>query len=176
MKMMMFRKNRSETRLFAKIKTLEEKQFKRGRAKRYMSIYGGFDVAIRRCLSNMAAYSLGLALHTDLSHQTVTRYEILLRAAMMSWSYHWHCANRVLLQRPGEDLAWCVQLHCLRGDASNAVVWQRCKLRVSEIDSAYITDDILPSSTTMDVHRWKSLRRHSDRGEWDCSGGSCTTG
>ena len=45
------------------------------------------------------------------------------------------------------DKGWVWEVHNLRGDATNASVWQRCKLHVSEVRSAYQTSPTVSPDT-----------------------------
>ena len=58
----------------------------RGKKGRWYTPRGGFLLAARRCMSNCAAYSVGLVLMRDLSHPTVTKWEIKFRAALVASS------------------------------------------------------------------------------------------
>ena len=45
------------------------------------------------------------------------------------------------------DKGWVWEVHNLRGDATNASVWQRRKLHISEVRSAYQTSPTVSSDT-----------------------------
>jgi hypothetical protein len=49
---------------------------KRGPAKRYFTIGGGYSLALRRAVSNTASFTLGLTLGVDLSGQSVRNWEV----------------------------------------------------------------------------------------------------
>ena len=66
---------------------------KRGSAGRYFTVAGGMRMAMRRCISNVSAMCLGLALETDLHRTTVAQWEINLRAALVATARHYHAAQ-----------------------------------------------------------------------------------
>ena len=116
-------------------------------------------MAFRRCISNCAASTLGLVLETNLSHQTIAKYEVNLRAAILASARLWHQRMQdVMAGYSGGQwtAAPAVQIHCSRGDATNAAVWQRSKLHVLEVDSLYSPplvhtlawDAVLPTTTS----------------------------
>eukprot|EP00959_Pyramimonas_sp_CCMP1952_P436993 9149620-Pyramimonas_sp.AAC.1 len=52
---------------------------------------------------------------------------------------------------PGDPAACVFEMHCLRGDATSAAVWQKQKLRCSEVESWYMSEPITSASTWDDV-------------------------
>eukprot|EP00959_Pyramimonas_sp_CCMP1952_P232726 4863670-Pyramimonas_sp.AAC.1 len=96
---------------------------------------------MRRCLSNVSAKGLGLALMRDLSHNTVSRWEVKLRASL-------NAANRSWARQVSMDLAlhgkmgdaapgWKFLFNQYRSDATNSHVWQDSKLHTTEYQGCY---------------------------------------
>ena len=111
----------------------------RGDKGRWYTPRGGFLLAARRCKSNCAAYSVGLVLMRDLSHPTVTKWKIKFRAALVA-------SSRLFVTTAVEDIThhlvskadgWKFRFKSYRSDATNANVWQRSKLHVTEISTTY---------------------------------------
>jgi hypothetical protein len=111
----------------------------RGKKGRWYTPRGGFLLAARRCISNCAAYSVGLVLMRDLSHPTVTKWEIKFRAALVA-------SSRLFVTTAVEDIThhlvskadgWKFLFNSYRSDATNANVWQRSKLHVTDISTTY---------------------------------------
>eukprot|EP00959_Pyramimonas_sp_CCMP1952_P411401 8620859-Pyramimonas_sp.AAC.1 len=113
--------------------------FKRGKADRYMTLGGGLSLALRRATGNTSASSLTWTLQMDVSGKTVIRYEVLLRASLVAASLSFHQQHqrdlRFFANDPNHGGAWCFEVHVLRGDATNAAIWQRQKIRCSEMES-----------------------------------------
>eukprot|EP00959_Pyramimonas_sp_CCMP1952_P061150 1277880-Pyramimonas_sp.AAC.1 len=88
-------------------------------------------MVLRRCMSNISAQALGLAIMTDVSRPTVTRWEVKFRAAtiMAAKRFHSTCRARLMCDAVPQ-VGWRMQLHAVRGDATNSAVWQKCCLRV----------------------------------------------
>ena len=108
---------------------------------------GGFEMAIRRSGSNCAAWSVGIALGTDVSHKSVTKYEILQRTAQVASDRAFICAssqNMTEHAKEGASAGWKFRMAMVQGDATNATVWQRSKLHSSEATLVY-TPDPIPS-------------------------------
>ena len=113
---------------------------------------GGFSMVLRRCASNLAAHALGLALMTDVHRTTVTKWEIRLRAATLAAARRFHRFCQLVLKTCSvPDDSWLFQIHTMRGDATNSKVWQKCKLRVSELCSYYVLEPVSATSEWSDV-------------------------
>ena len=118
----------------------QKAEWKRGRAARYFSVRGGMTLAMKRNLSRGSASSLGIALSLDVSRRTVRDWELRLRAARLASIRSFHHAmaermkrNLVLAPAPGQEPGLALACHMLRADATNAAVWQKCKLHVLEV-------------------------------------------
>ena len=116
---------------------------------------GGYLLAARRCLSNCAAYGLGFALTRNIHHTTVSRWEIKLRAAFVAAGRcFFHSATSELVQhRAGREPGWMFFINQYRSDATNAAVWQRSKLHVTEITSCFTPQPILEETPFAEVLR-----------------------
>merc|ERR1712079_304797 len=119
----------------------KQSQYKRGKLQRYFHIRGGLQMALSRCLANAAAYTVGYCLQIDVHRTTVCRYELLLRAVCAAAAHNSHKENAMRLSVDKSNKIR-FQLHLMRGDATNAAIWQRSKLRVAEIESFYAVHDI----------------------------------
>lgn len=128
-------KTKQKHRKATEAKTAEH----RGKKGRWYTPRGGFLLAARRCISNCAAYSVGLVIMRDLSHPTVTKWEIKFRAALVA-------ASRMFVSHAVEDIAqhlvskadgWKFLYNSYRSDATNANVWQRSKLHCTEISTTF---------------------------------------
>ena len=86
-------------------------------------------------------------LSADIHRTTVCSWEIRARAALLAGARQWHGAQQTRLQLDPEPpaAAWRYELHSLRGGATNTQVWQKVKLRASQLHSYYIVDPVLPS-------------------------------
>ena len=78
---------------------------KKGRAKRYFDFRSGMLLAAKRCMSNTASYSLGLALGIDVSGQTVRSWELELRAAQITSFRSWQRRSYQEMASPTHRLA-----------------------------------------------------------------------
>ena len=95
---------------------------------------------MRRNLSNIAAGDFGAVILTDISRQTVTRYELVAAASRICSSRHWYCEQgsrlaELLTNHPGDAIP--VVCHSIRSDATNSTVWQNSKLHGTQISSTY---------------------------------------
>ena len=130
-----------------------------GRRQRYLSGRGGFAVALRRTAANLAAGSLSIAIGVDVTRRQVTSHECRLRAAMLSACIEFHERNLAHMRLAPATSGFRLQAHLFRGDATNAAVWQRCKLRAQEVKSIYCVDAITNQDTLqsflgkVEVHR-----------------------
>eukprot|EP00959_Pyramimonas_sp_CCMP1952_P012504 264186-Pyramimonas_sp.AAC.1 len=110
-----------------------DQNIKKGRAEKHLSINGAFCMVLRRCMSNLSAQSLGLAFMADVHRSTVTRWEVRFRAALVMAARRFHSTCRARLATdPAPSIGWRLQLHVVRGDATNSAVWQKCCLRVAQ--------------------------------------------
>eukprot|EP00959_Pyramimonas_sp_CCMP1952_P098324 2055155-Pyramimonas_sp.AAC.2 len=106
-------------------------------------------------MSNVAAHALGLCLGMDIHRTTVCRWEVWLRAALVASAKHFHASCRAEMALSTSGLH--VQLHCLRGDATNACIWNRQKLRCAELSSYYVLGGVYPDT---DWDAFKSCISH----------------
>ena len=77
----------------------------------------------------------------------------------MAASREFHRANKLALRTftdTTHERAFRFELHIMRGDATNAQVWQKQKLRCMELESIYMVEPIGVGSSWCDV--WPKLR------------------
>lgn len=97
---------------------------------------GQMALAVRRSLSNIAAKDLGSVLLTDVSGTSINRYEVELAAALTASSQQFHLHNEERFNH--HTGGWNVAFHAFRSDATNSSVWQRSKIMVADLLSAYV--------------------------------------
>ena len=119
---------------------------KAGQADRYFSKHGGFTVALRRAAAHSSAASIGLVLGLDVSGKTVVRYELLLRAALLS-EFKRFLATQYDALRDAGPKGLKLSLYTIRADATNANVWQKSKLMASEIAAEFLPAVVLDQTT-----------------------------
>ena len=139
----------------------------RGRQGRYYTPYGGLRMAAKRSASNAAAKYFGVATETDVSHVTVTKWEITLRASMVAASRKWHAEQRgaiadaaVEILQAGEALARPVvtySLNVMRGDASR--VPRYGKVHIQEVGAGCVVEPVDDSQTWESVYERLSYRK-----------------
>jgi len=123
-------------------------RFKRGAKGRYCTTEGGLQLAARRCISNCAAYTLGLANGIDVHGSTIRRYEVRLREARIASFRKWQAENyEALNSTGGHETGWKLAFHRLRFDASRANLYKKSKLNVSEILSKFLTRPLYDEMT-----------------------------
>ena len=129
------------------------------------SVLGGMRIALRRCLSSVSSYSMGLALELDVHRTTVTQWESHSRSAMLASFKRWHiCCRKQIIDKHDPDACdrrcgcrgLTLAANFVRGDATHAQVLQKCKLHSTELVCAYVTDPI-----TEDEH-WQEVLEHLD--------------
>ena len=157
-----------------KIKQVEEKHtaleqvaargdFKKGGSKRYFSLYGGCAMAVRKCVSNVSSYSLGLSMAMDVHPITVRGWEIKLRASRLASMRQWYneqytqlFLNQAQVKTDydyGPDIPlhrWMFGFHILRCDATRAL-WRRQKLHTCEVVSSFIVDPVRYDDAADDI-------------------------
>ena len=95
-------------------------------------------------MANAAAYASGLLLGKDLSHQTSNRWQVWLRAALVVSIREWMVMARESLLENGRNKTpgWKFIVCQYRSDATNAQVWQRSKLHVSELSVTAMSEPV----------------------------------
>ena len=135
----------------AKSAAVTNDELHRGSAHRYLTIRGGLSLALRRTAANIAAGNLGIALQIDLSRRQIVNQELALRASLLASSISFHRTHMAELQlqededSPEGKRKWRFCGFCIRGDATNAQVWQKQKLRAQEMLSYFHTEFIDPT-------------------------------
>ena len=107
----------------------------------WFSVYAGMTLALRRCAANIGAERLSIALQTDISHQTVTKWEHACDAALVAASRSFYAEKHGVGMAADCMLSGgtpCFVIHHVRSDATNANVWQHSKLHCCEISSHYL--------------------------------------
>jgi hypothetical protein len=96
-------------------------------------------MAIRRCFGNIAASDLGCTILADVSHQSVTRYELNLHGSFITACRSFHADVTENLSEP-----FTITTFSARGDATNSAVWQKAKLHGLEVTTAQVVyrDDV----------------------------------
>ena len=141
------RRDANMSRKFAAMEaTMGSLCLKKGKANRYFSLRGGMWLAAKRCMSNTSSYSLGLVLSTDMSGQTVRKWERRLRAAMIVSLRRWMHKCYQLLCSPFKMGGLRIAFHRIRADATNTMLWQKAKLHVLELLSVFVLEPILDNS------------------------------
>eukprot|EP00959_Pyramimonas_sp_CCMP1952_P266099 5563240-Pyramimonas_sp.AAC.1 len=164
-------------RLTAKMTIQMRDKLFRGPANRYLSLRGGFSLALRRTISNVGSAKLGLILQEDIGRRAITSAEIRLRAALLASTKEFNHSNRVRLSLERDvdpedcDIpqsipaalrelpSWRFSMYVLRGDATNSQVWQKQKLRTQEVRSYFACEPIF---------RWSDFRSAMGSIEYSC--------
>jgi hypothetical protein len=125
----------------------------RGKNSRWYTPRGGFLLAARRCLSNCAAYGIGFAIMRDVHHKTVCRWEIRLRAALVASSREFfrHATSEMAHHAMSGEPGFMFLINQYRSDATNADVWQRSKLHVTEVTSCFTPQPVLEETPFRDT-------------------------
>ena len=145
----------------------------KGPGKRYLSARQGLEIAVRRTAANASATALGLVLAIDVHRTSLAAWEIRLRAATVASMRNWfqsmyiemflHSVQDATNVHVDSDFAehgfgeWMIQIHGVRGDATNTCFRKRYKLHTGELHSGFI-----PSRVRWD-DSWQSVL---DRLEW----------
>lgn len=111
-------------------------------------------MAFKRAMSNASAFAIGLALETDLTTTTVTNWEIRARAALLASARHFHQEQREAIKEMHKKAETAetikpfvtISMMAVRGDATNATVWQKSKLHTTEAARGFITDPVCSDS------------------------------
>ena len=137
----------------------------RGKKGRYFTYEGGFNLVCRRVASNCAAYSLGCAAAVDVHSKTITRYEVALRAAGVAFhrAVFFESQKAMREHQFSEDPGFLFRLNLVRGDATNAQVWQNSKLHVVE-HTVVFTGGVVHEGTDFE-DMWKELRTNRCLGD-----------
>ena len=128
----------------------------RRRGRDACSAFEGCGVAIMRCVSNTSSKRLCIVMRKDVAHTTVNKWEMVTDASLVAASRAWHKEDDALLEledgapaAPDESAPEIVEAslpkriwkwHHIRCDATNAMVWQRCKLFTLEVKSSKMMD------------------------------------
>ena len=106
-----------------------------GRKQKHFSLKGGFALALRRNIGNVAARTLGATILEDVSHQSVVRYEIEFHGAIVA-AHRAHISDELVAcsQSPQQTLL----VHAFRGDATNSNVWRQAKLHGVQCTSTFV--------------------------------------
>ena len=127
-------------------------------AKERFTVRGGMAIALRRCISHVAAARIGTVLMTDVHHKTVTAWEQRLCAALLGSKRAAHSEHRFHLQeamrRSAAEVGGTgrfVTLHAITCDATNANVWQKTKLHNLQLQSLYVADDVSDMKSHQDL-------------------------
>ena len=115
---------------------------------RYFSVAGGLMLALRRCLCNTAAYTAGLGFGLDVHGTTVRRWEVRLRACMLARFRDWLRTQDEACREPAIHLRQSLRIRFrqVRGDATNALVWMKCKLNVVQLHCAFVSDMVFKTT------------------------------
>ena len=122
-----------------------------------MSSGSGFRIAIQRNLANVASFAMSCAVGFDIHRNPITNYELNVRAAQISsmWAFHAECKREIAnqwndlykrldnstptqaRQTQNQTRTATYSFSAIRGDATNARVWQHCKLHSTEVLSGF---------------------------------------
>ena len=91
---------------------------------------------MRQILSGCGATSLTFATLQDVHRTTIPKKETLLRRARLASHRCWYHDMLARLYRWRKGV-WKWSIHMIRGDATNAQVWQRSKLHSTELDTTW---------------------------------------
>ena len=168
----LFRKNldRRHRRSLAELERLEKRQsdaalalVHTGKTKTRYTPYGGLRMAAKRNMSNVAAYNFGVNQEVDVSHTTVVKWEVALRASMIASLRKWHIEHKsaivevfaAMLGAPADPAAGpavTYSLNTVRGDASQ--VMRFGKVHILEVVAGYIATPV------DDSLEWHSVYPH----------------
>lgn len=105
----------------------------------YFNPRGGLSLALRACVAHSSHRGIGLAMAMDVSHQTVSRWQIKLRASRLMFMRNWYVemykkledeANWSLepadaVEDPTSVHSYTVALHFMQCDATNSNTWKK---------------------------------------------------
>jgi len=129
-----------------------EQQLKKGK-QRYFTQRGGLTVGLRATLSLTAASVMGHCLGQDMHASTVTAWEIRLRSAMLASmrAFHLEHYQKFEVSRMYNG-GLRLSAHQLQSDATNYTVWQKGKLNVTMVTSAFVDIPITTATTWEDIN------------------------
>ena len=112
-----------------------------------LPVWKGVQVALRRGLTNVAAFKIGMILSMDIDGSTVCSWEAQTSACLIAASRSLH-AEMIAINKLGGPFqnSSIIRIRC---DATNAAVWQKQKLHVLEVRSTIIPAGSSPVSRTM---------------------------
>ena len=105
---------------------------------RYFTVRGGHSLALRRSCGNIGASCIGRVLQVDCHGTTVSRWEVLAHAALLVSSRIKYQELEELMYEPSDSIKFA--LHCIRSDATNKSIWQKCKLHTVLTASRYVLE------------------------------------
>ena len=133
--------------------------------KKRLAPRGVIALAVRRNMSNVPCEGVSAILLEDLSRQTVARAEICAAAALNAASRAWYQINfESLIAAPqlGGDLS-AMAIHCVRGDATNARVFNNSKVHNLDCESLILAASLEPHADAFQQsHNWADLQIVSD--------------
>ena len=131
-------------------KILRPKCYHKGNQKRYFTWVGGFNLACRRAAAHGAAWTLGLSAGLDISHPTMAKYEIRLRAALKASHRFFSLGSEVAMHLHACDESTAGHMYrimSISGDATNAKIWQECSLHTTEMSLTMTGAPVFEDST-----------------------------
>ena len=119
----------------------------KGGGSRYYTDSGGFSLAMRRSLSNVAARGTQFILMRDIHHTTMARWEIRLRAAINAAAMYWYkgISGQMSSHLERDQPGWLFAIHQYRSDATKADLWQRSSLHVTELTTNFTQEAVIDS-------------------------------
>jgi hypothetical protein len=114
---------------------------------------GGLSLAIRRVISSAASVGFGLCIGMDIHRTTICYWERRLRAALLAAYRAWALANYMAMEALQlADPGLRIIIHGVRGDATNAKLWQECKVHVVWCECGFSLEEII-ATTSMEAIR-----------------------
>ena len=104
-------------------------ELKMGPAKRYLSVSGGVQMAVRRNCSNASALAVSSLLDVDVSHVTLSTWEQKCSAALLLEARQYF---ETVAENMGDITAsggFAFAMHKISGDATNSKVFQQSKVQ-----------------------------------------------
>ena len=107
----------------------------KGESRARLTAWGGVTLAVMRAVSCLAAWRTGLAHQTDVSRQTITRWENKTTAALAAATKHWYSKREEQLLNTACKCKSKTQfaVHCIRADATNAQVLHNESVQVQRV-------------------------------------------
>ena len=112
-------------------------ELKMGPAKRYLSVSGGVQMAVRRNCGNASALAVSSLLDVDVSHVTLSTWEQKCAAALL-------LEARLYFQTAAENMGdisaaggFALAMHTVSGDATNSKVFKQSKAQCLEVTSRH---------------------------------------